>query len=120
MMEEQEFKELLNDNVEGPSYGFSTKTMRKIEAYEASKPSFVRSGSRSIIAYIIPIVFLVLIITTLFINDSSLINFNISLPDFKTVWLKVNLHISWILGSLGLTAGFWAWIWWEKKNFRFR
>lgn len=121
-MEDQEIKKLLEDSIEGPSYGFSNKTMRKIEGFEDSKKQLSMNGNKSIIAYLIPLVFLGLLCASFFLTDSqfSSFNFSFSLPDFKSSWISFNIHFSWLVASLVIAAGFWTWIWWEKKNFRLR
>ncbi len=117
-MEDQKIKKLLEDSVEGPSYGFSTKTIRKIEALEASKKRLSMKGNSSIVAYLIPLVFLGLLCASFFLTDSqfSSYDFAFSIPEIKTSWISFNIHFSWLVASLAIVSGFWAWIWWEKSN----
>ncbi len=121
-MEEKDIKNILEDGMESPSYGFSTKTMRKIEILKTSKTRISIKDHSSVVVYLIPLVLLSLIVSTFFLTDSQFtsIDFASTLPDFKSSWISFNIHFSWLLASLAIAAGFWTWIWWEKKNFRFR
>lgn len=116
-MEEKDIKKLLEESSAGPSYGFSTKTMCKIEAIETSKTRLSIKSSRSVVGYLIPLVFLGLIISTFLLTDTQFGSFGLSLSEMESSWINFNIHFSFIMASLAIAAGFWAWIWWEKSNF---
>ncbi|WKK78165.2 hypothetical protein QYS49_14625 [Marivirga salinae] len=119
-MEDKEIKKILEESNEGPSYGFSTKTMRRIEAIETSKTRLSIKSSRSVVGYLIPLVFIGLIISTFLLTDTQFGLFDLSLPEIGSSWISFNIHFSFLMASLAIAAGFWIWIWWEKKNFSFR
>lgn len=119
-MEEEEIKKIFEDSMDSPSYEFSTKTMRKIEALEASKERLSIKGNSSIIAYLIPMFFLVLLISSFFLSEPQYISFDLtfSFPDIKSVWMNFNIHFSLLIASIAITTGFWSWIWWEKHSIK--
>jgi hypothetical protein len=125
MMNDQELKKLLEESTEGPSYGFSTKTMRKIEAIEASKTSLSFKDNKSVVGYLIPTLFLALLITAFFLREPQFGSIDLTMPTFDFNWpnfnmQSINIHFTVLIASIGIAAGFWVWIWWEKRNFRFR
>lgn len=116
MMEDREFKKLMEDSVEGPSYGFSKKTMRKIDELDRQKVSLSIRANKSAIAYLIPSLFIVLLITSFFLGDSSSFAIDLSFKGINQWWSKLNFSFSVLAGSLALALGFWVWILWEKSN----
>ncbi|MGJ3235568.1 hypothetical protein [Marivirga sp.] len=125
MMEEKEIRNLLQQNAEHPSYDFSSKTMRKIEAMEFDKKSLSLEENKSVIVYIIPIIFLALVGYSLFQANPQFTSFDMALPSLNFNWdifslNTIHIHFSWFIASAVLAFGFWAWIWWEKWNFKIR
>lgn len=118
MMEEKEYKNLLKDSMDSPSFGFSTNTMRKIEALEASKTRHSYKGNSSIIAYLIPLGFLGLLFFSFFLSEPQFISidFAFTFPDIKSAWMNFNIHFSLLIASMAISTGFWSWIWWERSN----
>jgi ABC-type multidrug transport system permease subunit len=124
-MKDQELKNLLKESEESPSHDFSAKTMNKIEALETSKASLSIKGNNSSIRFIIPVIFLALLGYSLLQTKSQFTSLDITLPSLDFSWLNfnfssINIHFSWFMALAVLAFGFWAWIWWEKRNFRFK
>lgn len=101
---EQEIKDILKDDFESPSFGFSTKTMRLIEERQNSNEVYTPvQFSR----WVLPGIFsaFALCILYSFTIDPISFNYNIqlTLPQFSVFWM-------WGVTLFGMTIGLWVWI----------
>ncbi|GAA5038404.1 hypothetical protein GCM10011506_34480 [Marivirga lumbricoides] len=114
-MEEQEIKRMLKDTEEGPSYGFSQKTMRKIMQLEAGKSVFGVKGHKSKIAIITPLILAVLMLGSLLLLDPQFEAFNKTHIWFTKLQSLIVVNYFWLSSALLIVIGFWSWILWEKR-----
>lgn len=122
-MEDKELKKLFRKSIEEPSYEFSDNTMRKIEWIESKKSALSIKTGHSFVVYTIPLVLLILVVISFFMNDPQLASFNFTLPTLEFSGLDFAkyssaIHFSWIITSLALATGVWTWVWWEKNNLK--
>lgn len=114
-MEDQEIKEILNDLEEGPSYGFSQKTMRKIEHLEFKKPTLRTQSAKSNIAILIPLFLAGLMLGSILFLEPKFSGFDkihIWLSTFQSLFI---IDYFWLSSSILIVVGFWSWILWEKR-----
>lgn len=103
-IKDQEIKEVLQDNFDSPSYGFSSKTMRLIER---KKPVEEIYTPIKINRWILSVIFLSFGVCLLFAFSIDPIQWKVNLPlrmpRFSVFWV-------WGLSFLGMATGIWAWI----------
>jgi hypothetical protein len=101
---EEELKNILQENLESPPFGFSTKTMRLIEEKqdqsEIYKPVLINR-------WIMGGIFSTFILCILYSFTIDPIAFNYSidfeLPQFSVFWM-------WSFTLFGMAIGLWVWI----------